>query len=200
MSLGGDPTSASSEGDADREGTDDEGLRLPDLGPVSEVARVAEEPGEVIQGPSSSDQGSLAERGGSNQGSAGTHPSQEHFPQVGTNFEVVGYSYASPLPPASEIAAYESVLPGAAERILAMAELAVRGPIDESAKLSTAEIDASKRGLTFAMRLTLGMSVMAVIFFILAVAGIGTAAALTAGGVCLSIPVVMLIRSFITRS
>jgi hypothetical protein len=44
------------------------------------------------------------------------------------------------------------------------------------------------------------MSVMAVIFFILAVAGIGTAAALTAGGVCLSIPVVMLIRSFITRS
>jgi hypothetical protein len=34
----------------------------------------------------------------------------------------------------------------------------------------------------------------------LAVAGVGTTAALTAGGVCLSIPVVMIVRSFITRS
>jgi hypothetical protein len=81
-----------------------------------------------------------------------------------------------------------------------MAELAIKAPIENTAKLTEAEIDASKRGLAFAMRLTLGMSVMAVIFFILGVAGIGTTAALTAGGVCLSVPVVMLIRSFITRS
>jgi hypothetical protein len=81
-----------------------------------------------------------------------------------------------------------------------MAELAVRGPIEDAAKLTEAEIDSSKRGLSFAMRLTAGMSIVAVIFFALGVAGIGTTAAITAGGVCLSVPVVMLIRAFITRS
>ena len=81
-----------------------------------------------------------------------------------------------------------------------MAELAVRGPIEDTAKLTDAEIDATKRGLSFAMKLTAGMAIVAVIFFALGVAGIGTTAAITAGGICLSIPVVMLIRSFITRS
>lgn len=81
-----------------------------------------------------------------------------------------------------------------------MAELALRGPIENAAKLTEAEIDASKRGLSFAIKLTATMAIAAVVFFALAVAWIGTAAALTAGGVCLSVPVVMLIRSFITRS
>jgi uncharacterized membrane protein len=91
-------------------------------------------------------------------------------------------------------------VPGSAERIIAMAELAVRGPFENTTKLTDAEIDASRRGLSFAIKLTSAMSVAAVIFFALAVAGIGVTAALTAGGVCLSVPVVMLIRSFITRS
>ena len=34
----------------------------------------------------------------------------------------ISRSYSGPLPPADELAAYESVLPGAAERIVAMAE------------------------------------------------------------------------------
>jgi hypothetical protein len=81
-----------------------------------------------------------------------------------------------------------------------MAELAVSGPIENTAKQTDAEIDTSKRGLSFAMRLTAGMAVTAIIFFALGVAGIGTTAAITAGGICLSVPVVMLVRSFITRS
>ena len=67
-----------------------------------------------------------------------------------------------------------------------MAELTLKARTDDTAKLTDAEIDATKRGLTFAMRLTLGMSVVAVVFFSLAVAGIGTTAALTAGGVFVS--------------
>jgi len=91
-------------------------------------------------------------------------------------------------------------VPGSAERIIAMAELAVRGPIENATRLTQAEIEASKRGMSFAMKLTSVMSLAAVVFFALAVAGIGVTAALTAGGVCLSVPVVMLVRSFITRS
>jgi len=82
-----------------------------------------------------------------------------------------------------------------------MAEIAISGPIQNTAKLTDAEIEASKRGLTFAITLTSVMSIASIIFFILAVVGAGsTAACITAGSVCLSIPVVMLVRAFITRS
>jgi hypothetical protein len=82
-----------------------------------------------------------------------------------------------------------------------MAEKAISGPIDNETQLTNAEVDASKRGLSFAIKLTSTMAFAAVCFFALAVGGVGnTAASLTAGSVCLSVPVVMLIRSFITRS
>ncbi len=200
MSSGDDPASTGSGGEADSGGTSNEGLRLPDPGSIAEAAQDAGRPAEDSEGSGTSDQGSLVERGGGDQGSVADYPPQEHFPRVGGNLEVVGYSWSSPLPPASELAAYDRIVPGAAERIISMAELAVSGPIDNAAKLTDAEIDASKRGLSFAMKLTAGMAIVAVIFFALGVAGIGTTAAITAGGVCLSVPVVMLIRSFITRS
>ena len=200
MSLGDDPATTGSGDEADSGGTGDEGVRLPDPGSVAEAAQDAGRPPEGSEGSDPSHQGSLVERGGSDQGSVAGYPPQEQFPPVVSNLEVVGYSWSSPLPPASELSRYDQVVPGSAERIIAMAELAVRGPIEDAAKLTEAEIDSSKRGLSFAMRLTAGMAIVAVIFFALAVAGIGTTAALTAGGVCLSVPVVMLIRSFITRS
>jgi hypothetical protein len=84
--------------------------------------------------------------------------------------------------------------------MIAMAGLAVRGPIENTAKLTDAEIEASKRGLTFAMVLTSVSFVVAVAFFALAMAGVGVTAGITAGSVFLSVPVVMLVRSFITRS
>jgi hypothetical protein len=92
-------------------------------------------------------------------------------------------------------------VPGAALRILAMMEAAVAGPVENAAQLTAAEIQASRRGLAFAMWLTASLSGAAVAFFCLGVFGAGNVAAcMTAGTVCLSIPVVMLIRSFITRS
>jgi hypothetical protein len=92
-------------------------------------------------------------------------------------------------------------MPGSAQRILAMAEATISGPVEDAAKLTDAEIEATKRGLSFAIRLTSAMALAAVLFFALGVAGVGNVTAcITAGSVCLSIPVVMLVRSFITRS
>jgi hypothetical protein len=92
-------------------------------------------------------------------------------------------------------------VPGAALRILAMMEAAVAGPVENAALLTRAEIQASRRGLVFAMGLTASLSAAAIAFFCLGIFGVGNlAACMTSGTVCLSIPVVMLIRSFITRS
>jgi uncharacterized membrane protein len=187
--------------EAKSEGADIEGLRLPNSGSVTEASEDAGSPGEDSERPDRGDQRSLVERRGSDPRSVEDHPGQEQFPQSVTSpLEVVGYAWSGPLPPPSDLAGYESIVPGSAERIIAMAELAVRGPIEKTAKLTEAEIDASKLGLSFAIKLTAAMTFAAVVFFALAVAGIGVTAALTAGGVCLSVPVVMLIRSFITRS
>ena len=198
MSHDDHPTPTSSGDDGGR--TDSEGLRLPDPGPVTQAAKDAGRTTEDSEGPSSSHQGSLAERGGGDQTSIAAYEQQEQFPQVSTTLEVVGYSFKSPVPPAAELAAYDGLVPGSAAEMIAMAGLAVRGPIENTAKLTDAEIEASKRGLTFAMVLTSVSFIVAVAFFALAVAGIGVTAAITAGSVFLSVPVVMLVRSFITRS
>jgi len=82
-----------------------------------------------------------------------------------------------------------------------MAELTISGPMENAAKLTTAEIEASKLGLSYAIKLTSAMTLAAVISFALGIVGIGsTVACLTAGSVYLSVPVVMLVRSFIARS
>lgn len=96
-------------------------------------------------------------------------------------------------------------MPGSALRILAMTEMAISGPIENARNLTNAEIEAARRGMSFAVKLTTAMATSAVVFFALgialSVAGLGGAAVcVTAGTVCLSVPVVMLIRSFITRS
>ena len=196
-----DGESISAGGEADSTGTDDaERLQVPDPGPIAKAAEATGRPAEGDQGPGPTGGGSLAERGRSDQGGLAEYSRQDDFPPVSPNVEVVGYSWTSPLPPAIELEGYDRIVPGSAERIISMAELAVRGPIENTAKVTDAEIEASKQGMTFAMVLTSVMSIAAIIFFALAVAGIGKTAALTAGGVCLSVPVVMLIRSFITRS
>lgn len=200
MSYDDHPAPASSGDEADGGGTDIEGLRLPDPGPVTQAAEDADSAAEGSEGPESSHQGSLAERGGRDQTSIAADERQEQFPRVSTNLEVVGYSFSSPVPPAAELAAYDRIVPGTAARMIAMAELAVKGPIENTAKLTDAEIEASRRGLSFAMILTSVSFIIAVAFFALAVAGVGVTAAITAGSVFLSVPVVMLIRSFITRS
>jgi uncharacterized membrane protein len=202
LSHGDDPAPTRIGDDSNGAEAAHEGIRLPDPGPVAETTEDAGSSGEDREGPDGSNQGSLVERRDSDQGSVADSPSQHQFPQsVSSPLEVVGYAaWSAPLPAPADLAGYESIVAGSAERIIAMAELAVRGPIDNAAKLTEAEIDATRRGLSFAMKLTSAMAIASVVFFALAVAGIGGAAAITAGGVFLSVPVVMLIRSFITRS
>ena len=63
-----------------------------------------------------------------------------------------------------------------------MAEKSITGRIDEDAKSTDAEIEAARRGLSFAMRLTSAMTLVTVVFFVLGGTGIGrTAAWMTAG-------------------
>jgi uncharacterized membrane protein len=113
----------------------------------------------------------------------------------------VSQAWSGPLPPPDILAEYETVLPGSAERILCMAEKAATGMIDNARAVAEAEIEGSKRGLSFAMWLTGVMVAVSAAFFAAAVSGSGdVAAAITAGSVFLSVPVIMLIRSFITRS
>lgn len=81
-----------------------------------------------------------------------------------------------------------------------MAETAITGRIDADKRIAEAEIQASRQGLRFAIILTVVMTAASLVFYSLAVAGIGNrAAAITAGSVFLSLPVIMLIRSFISR-
>ncbi len=82
-----------------------------------------------------------------------------------------------------------------------MAETAVSGPIQNEINYTNAEIASSERGLSFAIKLTAAMTFASIVFFALGVAGVGSSAVcVTAGSVFLSVPVIMLIRSFITRS
>jgi Predicted membrane protein (DUF2335) len=164
LSYDDHPAPASSGDEADGREADIEGLRLPDPGPVTQAAEDAGGATEGSEGPASGHQGSLAERGGGDQTSIAAYERQDQFPRVSTNLEVVGYSWTSPVPPAAELAAYDRIVPGSAERLIAMAELAVRGPIENTAKLTDAEIEDSKRGLSFAMVLTSACTITAVAF------------------------------------
>lgn len=83
-------------------------------------------------------------------------------------------------------------MPGSAERILVMAEKAATGEIDTADRLASAEIEAAKLGQSLAFALTLFAFVAAVVFF-----AIGNR---WAGVAFTSVPVVMLIRSFLRRS
>lgn len=179
-----------------------EGLQLSNPGPVAEASEDARRAAEGDDGSDRSGPAGLAERGSGDYGSSTSHLHTGQFTDsLGFQAELVQVAWQGPLPPPEQLGEYERIVPGAAMRILAMAETAISGPIKNSAKLTDAEIEASKRGLSFAIALTSIMSVASVMFFALAVASIGkTAACITAGSVCLSIPVVMLVRAFITRS
>jgi uncharacterized membrane protein len=202
LSHGDDPSPVEPEEVATTAPAHDEGLRVPDLGPVAEASEDARRAAEGDVGPDRGGPARLAERGGSDYGSAARHVHTGQFTDsIGFQAELVEVAWQGPLPPPEQLGEYEKIVPGAAMRILAMAETAISGPIQNAAKLTDAEIEASKRGLTFAIALTSIMSIASIIFFILAVLGVGsTAACITAGSVCLSIPVVMLVRAFITRS
>jgi uncharacterized membrane protein len=96
------------------------------------------------------------------------------------------------LPPPDVLERYEQLLPGAAERILLMAEKATTGEIDTNDRLASAEVSTAKTGQVFAFVLTLFALIAAVALF--------ARHDNVAGLALLSMPVVMLIRSFIRRA
>jgi uncharacterized membrane protein len=202
LSHGDDPTPTSPGEAADTGAADSEGLRLSNPGPIAEASEDTRRTTKDDSGSDREHPARLAERGSSDFGGSSSHLHTGQFTDsIGFQAELVQVAWQGPLPPPEQLGEYEKVVPGAAARILAMAEATISGPIQNTAKLTDAEIEASKRGLNFAIALTSAMSVASVLFFALAVAGVGSSAAcITAGSVCLSIPVVMLVRAFITRS
>ncbi len=80
-------------------------------------------------------------------------------------------------------------MPGSAQRILDMSEKALVGHIDRDHKLADAEIELGRNGQAMAFTLTLIALITAVVFFLMGneVAGLAF----------VSLPVVMLIRSFL---
>lgn len=202
MSHGDNPEAAATSGEAAvSAGTSDEGLRLPDPGPIAEASEDTRGTEEEVGGPDRSRQAGVAERGSRTSRSIPDDARSPFAEPISVQTEVVGFTWSAPLPTPADLGEYERIVPGSAGRILAMTEKAISGPIDNDTRLTNAEIEASKRGLSFAIRLTSAMAFAAVAFFALGIAGVGNlAAAVTAGSVCLSVPVVMLVRSFITRS
>ena len=203
MTDGSDPLeSRSREDGANTAEVGGAGIRLPDLGSVTEATDSADRTGKAGSEPGGDPRTGMAERRGSPAGSPADDTRTDQFSRtVNSSLEVVGFTWSAPLPTPQDLEAYESVVPGSAIRILAMAELTISGPMENAAKLTTAEIEASKLGLSYAIKLTSAMTLAAVISFALGIVGIGsTVACLTAGSVYLSVPVVMLVRSFIARS
>lgn len=98
--------------------------------------------------------------------------------------------WSGPLPPPATLYQYELVQPGLADRIVTMAETVTTGEIKIREKIATAEIESARIGQSLAFLLTIVALGAAIYFF-----AVGNA---TAGGLLLSFPVIMLIRSFLT--
>lgn len=72
------------------------------------------------------------------------------------NIAVHQAHYSGPIPPAQELANYENIVPGAAERILQMAEKSQLHQSEMEKACITAKDGEVKRGQRFAFMVTLG--------------------------------------------
>lgn len=75
--------------------------------------------------------------------------------------------FSGPLPPATEFERYDAVLPGSAERILAMAEKEATHRHGAEDSLVKEEIRASRTGQTFAFILGIGSLVVVAVSLVL---------------------------------
>jgi uncharacterized membrane protein len=96
------------------------------------------------------------------------------------------------MPSPSTFAEYDMVQPGLAERITAMAEIVATGDIKSRAKIADAEIERARTGQAIAALITTIALGAAIYFFAVDNP--------VAGGVLLSVPVIMLVRAFLGRS
>lgn len=98
-------------------------------------------------------------------------------------------AWAGPLPDPVTLGYYEQVLPGAANRILTIAEETSTRHLLTADKLADAEIETAKTGQSLAFGLALIAFTAAIVFF-----SLGNT---LAGGLFLSVPVLMFIKSFL---
>jgi uncharacterized membrane protein len=120
-------------------------------------------------------------------GRGGAHPDPRLREQYAELVEVT-QSYTGPIPP-SVLREYDDLVPGFAQRYLLMTERAVTGHIDRDDKLAEAEVDLGKTGQALAFGLTLIAMTAAIVFF-----AVGNN---VAGLAFLSVPLLLLIRSFL---
>lgn len=80
--------------------------------------------------------------------------------------EVTQSEFSGPIPPPSIIKGYEEVLPGAADRIITMAEIQSKHRQDMERKMIHAELRDSLLGILFAFVLGVGCIVAAIIIVI----------------------------------
>jgi uncharacterized membrane protein len=97
--------------------------------------------------------------------------------------------WSAPMPDPATLREYEEILPGAAERILQMAEVAAKGRHELNVKLVDAELESAKAGRNYAFFLAVTAMAAAIAFF-----AFGN---LIAGGLLLSTPVVLMIQAMI---
>lgn len=88
--------------------------------------------------------------------------------------------------------AYDDIVPGAAERIIAAMERSTYGREDRLDRVVTAAVVVAKRGQWFAMSLA-GILVLAGIAFLVR-------NQVAAGAVCIGIPTVLLVKAFLPTS
>ncbi len=98
---------------------------------------------------------------------------------------------AAPLPPPQALAEYDQLVPGAAERILAIAERTIAAKTDVDDRLANAEIKAAKTGPRILTGLTMLAFAAAAVFFALGNQTAGTAFTFFA--------VIMFVRPFLAR-
>lgn len=98
-------------------------------------------------------------------------------------------AWAGPLPDPQTLGFYEQILPGAAERILMMAEETTTRHLRTADKLADAEIATAKKGQALAFALALVAFASAIVFFAIDNN--------LAGSLFLSVPVLMFIKSFL---
>jgi uncharacterized membrane protein len=101
-------------------------------------------------------------------------------------------AWQAPMPPPAGLGHYDAVLPGAAERIVRMAEQSLQHQIDQDAKLNDAEVTTAKRGQTMAFSLAGAAVALATLFFLLG--------NVVAGLAFLGMPILLLVRSFLKRN
>lgn len=171
----------------------DSGVRNPDARPVPAAAEEAA--GLIPQ--QRSDDGSVDHSRASNSGGdavadtddSSDTPEQNALEALRIQLES---AWSGPLPQPAVLAQYDLLLPGAAERILAMAETVATGHIKTADKYAVAEIEQAKLGQLMAFSLTIVAFITAIVFFVLGKTWAGSA--------FISFPAIMLIRTFVTRS